>query len=124
VVPLSAATWVGIAALGGVGAIGRFLLDGAISSESPGTFPAGTLAVNLLGALALGVLVGAATDVGALRLVGTGLLGAFTTFSTWIFETHRLGEDGELGLGLFNVVASLVLGMALAWAGLQLGEAI
>ena len=69
----------------------RFLLDGAVASASGAAFPWGTLAVNLSGAFALGVLAGAALSDDAYRLAGTGLLGAYTTFSTWMLETHRLG---------------------------------
>jgi CrcB protein len=56
--------------------------------------------------------------------VGTGLIGAFTTFSTWALESHRLGEDGELGLGALNLWLSLLVGLAAAWAGRHLGAAL
>ena len=80
--------------------------------------------MNLTGAFALGVLVGAALDQDAYRIAGTGFLGAYTTFSTWAFESHRLGEDGQLRLGIANFAVSLVLGVAVAWAGRQLGGAL
>jgi fluoride ion exporter CrcB/FEX len=51
----------------------------------------------------------------------TGLLGAFTTFSTWALESHRLGEDGQLRLGALNFLASLALGVAAVWLGRELG---
>jgi CrcB protein len=121
---MSLAVVLGIGLLGGAGAIARFLLDGAVSSPRGRRFPWGTLAVNLTGALALGVLTGAAVGGDALRLAGTGLIGAFTTFSTWVFESHRLGEDGELRLGLVNLLASLALGIAAVWAGRQLGSVL
>ena len=121
---MSALTLVGIGLLGGVGALGRFLLDGAVSARLGRGFPFGTLAVNLTGTLALGVLVGAAVSDETLRLAGTGLLGAYTTFSTWAFESHRLGEDGRRPLGAVNFAASLVLGVAVAWTGEQLGGAL
>ncbi|MDQ6746048.1 MAG: fluoride efflux transporter CrcB [Actinomycetota bacterium] len=111
----------GIAVLGGTGAVLRLLLDGAVTARAGGAFPFGTLAVNLSGALALGVLAGALHDADALRLLATGLIGAFTTFSTWMFETHRLLEDGEHRRGALNVALSLVLGVALAWAGTKIG---
>jgi fluoride exporter len=110
--------------VGGAGAIARFLLDGAVSNRLGRDFPYGTLVVNLVGAFGLGVLVGAALEHDAYRVAGTGLIGAFTTFSTWVFESHRLGEDGELGLGMVNFVASLVLGVALAWAGRHIGASL
>jgi fluoride exporter len=121
---VSALTLAGIGLLGGIGALGRFVLDGAVSSRFGRGFPFGTLAVNLSGALALGVLVGAAVSDDALRLAGTGLLGAYTTFSTWALESHRLGEDGRLPLGAVNFAVSLALGVAVAWAGEQLGGAL
>jgi CrcB protein len=107
--------------VGGVGAISRFLLDGAVSGRVGRDFPYGTLAVNLLGSFVLGVLVGAAVDGDAYDVAATGLLGSFTTFSTWAFESHRLGEDGRLRLGALNFVVSLVLGVTAAWAGRHLG---
>lgn len=112
---------IGIGLLGGVGAIARLLLDGHVSDRAGRGFPFGTLAVNLLGAFVLGVIAGAAVDGDAYRLAGTGLIGAFTTFSTWTLESHRLGEDGRMRLGALNFAVSLVLGVLLAWAGQQLG---
>jgi CrcB protein len=79
------------------------------------------LLVNILGAFVLGVLVGIAVDQSSYRLLGTGLVGAFTTFSTWVFESHRLGEDGELPLGVLNFAMSLILGVGAAWAGRHVG---
>jgi len=118
---VSLAVVVGVGLLGGVGAIGRFVLDGAVSARAGRSFPWGTLAVNLSGALVLGILAGAAVHGDALRLAGTGLLGGFTTFSTWMFESHRLGEDGELRAGVANLLGSLALGIAAVWLGRQIG---
>ena len=115
---------VGVGALGGLGAVARFLLDGAVAARVGSAFPFGTLAVNLSGALALGVLHGAGVGGDAMRLVGTGLLGAYTTFSTWALESHRLGEDGRLRLGWTNVLVSLALGLACVWLGDQIGGAL
>jgi CrcB protein len=113
-----------IAAVGGLGAIARFLLDGAVSSRVGRAFPFGTLAVNLTGAFALGVLDGAAVGGDALRIAGVGFLGAYTTFSTWALEAHRLGEDGRTRLGLANLLVSLALGIGCAWLGRQLGTTL
>jgi len=109
-------------ALGGAaGSVARYQLQ-ALSTRRLGTqFPWGTLAVNLSGALALGILHGAGVSGDALRLFGTGLLGAYTTFSTWMLESHRLGEDGRLRLGWANVLVSLALGLACVWLGDQIG---
>lgn len=112
---------VGIGLLGGVGAVARFALDGLVAVRAGGAFPFGTLVVNLLGALALGVLIGAAVGGSTYRLEGTGLIGGFTTFSTWVFESHRLGEDGEPGRGALNFAVSLALGLGAAWVGKQIG---
>jgi CrcB protein len=115
---------IGVGLLGGVGAIGRFLLDGGIAGRLGREFPYGTLAVNLSGAFLLGVLVGATLSDDAYRLAGTGLVGAYTTFSTWTLESHRLGEDGELARGIANFALSLMLGVTAAWAGRHLGRAL
>ena len=113
-----------IGVVGGVGAIGRFVLDGAVTARLGRDFPYGTLAVNLLGSLILGVLVGAAVRDDAYDIAGTGLLGAFTTFSTWALESHRLGEDGQLRLGALNFAVSLILGVGAAWAGRHVGATL
>jgi fluoride exporter len=120
---MSVLTAVGVGLLGGVGALLRFGLDGTVADRLGRAFPYGTLAVNVFGAFALGVVVGAAVGKDADRLLGTGLIGAFTTFSTWALESHRLGEDGELGVGALNFGLSLVLGVLAAWAGRHLGAA-
>jgi CrcB protein len=120
-------TWpvvIGIGLLGGLGAVARFGLDGAVSARAGTGFPYGTLAVNLSGAFVLGALAGAAVGAQVNRLVGTGLIGAFTTFSTWALESQRLAEDGRLRRGAANLVISLLLGLAAAWAGRKLGAAL
>lgn len=121
---MSFATLVGVGLLGGIGAVARFGIDGAVAGRLGRDFPYGTLVVNLAGSLLLGVLIGAAIDQDDLRLAGTGLIGAFTTFSTWAFESHRLGEDGERGLAALNFAVSLVLGVAIAWLGREIGTAL
>jgi fluoride exporter len=121
---VSAGVVLGIGVLGGIGAILRFSLDGAVSGRVGSAFPFGTLAVNLSGAFVLGVLVGAALDGNAYRVIGTGLIGGYTTYSTWALESHRLGEDGELRLGAANFAVALVLGVAAAWLGRELGGAL
>jgi CrcB protein len=121
---VSAAVVLGVGLLGGAGAVARFLLDGAVARRAGTVFPAGTLVVNLTGAFVLGVLVGAAVHEDAYRLAGTGLVGAFTTFSTWTFESHRLAEEGQLRLGALNFVLSLLAGVLAASAGRHLGAAL
>jgi fluoride exporter len=107
---VTALVWVGVVALGGVGAIARFLLDAAVSERVPGGMPVGTLAVNVTGALGLGVLAGAHIGGDAMRLEGVGFVGAYTTFSTWMLESHRLAEEGESRAAALNVLGSLVVG--------------
>ena len=111
----------GIGLLGGLGALGRFALDAAVSRRSATGLPWGTLAVNLTGALALGLLDGAGVGGDALLLAGAGFLGAYTTFSTWMLESERLGEDGRLRAGLVNLGLSLVAGLAAAALGHAIG---
>jgi fluoride exporter len=106
----------GIGLFGAVGAITRFLLDGLVSARASSIFPWGTLVVNLTGAFALGLVTGKLSGDAQL-LVGTGLLGGYTTFSTWMFESHRLGEDGRLRAGVVNLLGSLILGILAVWLG-------
>jgi CrcB protein len=114
----------GIGLLGGLGALGRFALDGRVAGWLGREFPYGTLAVNLLGSFLLGLFVGLALSESTYRLVSTGLVGAFTTFSTWTLESHRLGEDRRLHIGVANFAVSLLLGVLAAWAGRRLGAAL
>jgi fluoride exporter len=104
--------WTGLALLGGCGALLRFALDGFVARRTGSSeFPWGTFAVNISGSFALGVLAGRELHGDALLLAGTATIGSYTTFSTWMFEAHRLGEDGSLGLGLLSVGLSLVVGV-------------
>lgn len=115
------AVWIGVALLGGLGASARFLIDGAVSRRSSGTFPAGTLAVNISGALLLGLLSGLSLSGDALLLAGTALLGSYTTFSTWMLESHRLAEEGAIVAAAVNVTLSLALGVGGAALGHWIG---
>ncbi|QEC50583.1 fluoride efflux transporter CrcB [Baekduia soli] len=121
---MSAAVVAGIALLGGLGAVARLLLDGAVSRRLAGSFPLGTLAVNLTGAVALGVLAGAGVSGDRSMLWGVGLIGAFTTFSTWMLESHRLAEEGRGRVAAANVAVSLVAGVLAVLAGRYLGAAL
>lgn len=114
----------GIGVLGGVGTIARFALDGRVAARLGRRFPYGTLAVNVFGSLLLGVLVGVGVSANTYRLAGTGLIGAFTTFSTLALESHRLAEEGERSLATLNVVISLLLGIAAVWAGRAIGATL
>lgn len=118
---MNATAWLEVALLGGAAAIARFLLDAAVSERATGAFPAGTLAVNLSGALALGLLTGAALRGTALAVIAGGGLGSYTTFSTWMFESQRLGEDGEAAALWLNLGVSLAAGLAAVTLGHWLG---
>jgi fluoride exporter len=121
---VTALLWLGVGLLGGVGALGRFLLDAAVSLRLGRQFPVGTLAVNASGALLLGLLVGLGVGGRGMLLAGVATLGSYTTFSTWMLESHRLGEDGELRLAVANVAGSLLAGLGAAAAGWALGGAL
>jgi CrcB protein len=114
--------WAGFVVAGAVGAPARYLLDDAISSRTQGVFPWGTLAINVSGSFLLGLLTGLALFHGlpaTPRLIlGTGFCGAYTTFSTFTYETVRLAEEGAVNEAVRNALASLVLGAAAAAAGL------
>ena len=116
--------WLGVALLGGIGALLRFRLDGAVQNRFGGEFPLGTLAVNLAGAFCLGLLTGLSVTGNALLLAGTATLGSFTTFSTWMLETERSGEEGEERVAIANVAVSLGAGVAAAVLGWLLGAVL
>jgi CrcB protein len=122
-------TYALVAIFGAAGAVSRYALDGWVSDLTHGQFPWGTFVVNLLGAFALGVVVALTTE----RLIlsadwrvalGIGYLGAFTTFSTYTYETVKLAEDGAIGLALLNSVGMLALGLIAATLGLALGRTL
>jgi CrcB protein len=111
-----------VAVCGGVGAVARFAIDGWVQSRWLGSFPLGTLVVNLSGSLLLGLLVGLRVSHDVTLVLGTALLGAYTTFSTWLLETHRAAQDGAAGVAWRSVLLALVLGVACAWLGRSLGR--
>jgi fluoride exporter len=114
--------WAGVLVAGGVGAVLRFLVDGAVARRAArshlfGTLPFGTLTVNITGAALLGLIGGLALSQHAALLADTAFIGSYTTFSTWMLETQRLGEERQVRGAVANVVASIVLGIAAALAG-------
>jgi fluoride exporter len=115
---------VGVAVFGALGAVARFRVDAVVSARLPSDFPIGTFAVNLSGALALGLLVGAAVPHRALLVLGAGFLGGYTTFSTWMVESERLGEVGDVLLLVANLFLSLLLGFALAALAWHIGHGL
>ncbi|MEV4676247.1 MULTISPECIES: fluoride efflux transporter FluC [Actinomadura] len=97
---------------GAVGASMRYVLDGYVKATAGKSMPWGTLAVNLLGAGALGALHGAGTGTYVEALMGTGLCGALTTFSTFELDTVHLIQDGAYTRAAVNAAGSLILGFA------------
>lgn len=119
---MSLLVWLGVAALGGVGALLRFFVDGVVASRIGREFPFGTLIVNLSGAMTLGLLVGLGLSGQRLLLAGTATIGSYTTFSTWMLETQRLAEGGELEAALANILISLAAGLGAAALGRLIGQ--
>lgn len=114
---MSIAVWLAVALIGGVGSVARFLVDSAVTRRVARTFSYGTLAVNVSGALLLGFLGGLALGPQAALFAGTAFAGAYTTFSTWMFQTQRLAEQHRYWPAIANIVVSLALGMLAAWLG-------
>ena len=119
-----AVLWVGMALLGGLAAILRFVLDGFVQRRLDSEVPAGTLAVNGLGSLVLGLLTGLGVTGNELLVAGTATIGSFTTFSTWMLETERLAEDGDGALALANLAGSTAVGIAAVALGWAAGAAL
>jgi len=109
---------------GGLGACARFALDGAVTARAGLAFPYGTLAVNILGSFLLGLLAGITLGADASRIAATGLLGAFTTFSTWVFASQRLAGVGQGRAAAANIVVSLALGLGAVWLGRSIGAGL
>jgi CrcB protein len=113
---------------GAIGAPARYLADGFVQSRARGVLPWGTLAVNVSGSFLLGALTGAAMYHGLGPLpkaaIATGFCGAYTTFSTFSYETVRLLEEGSVLTASLNVVVSVVVGLAAAAAGIAVLAAI
>jgi CrcB protein len=120
--------WVGFG--GALGAMLRFAVSGWVHrSLSAATFPWGTFLVNVLGCLALGVVNGFADSRGlfgpeARLFLFIGLLGGFTTFSTFAFESMALARDAEAARALVNLAGQVILGLSAAWIGYVLARSI
>ncbi len=122
---------IALVALGGaLGSVLRFVAAGAAHRLLPGLlFPVGTLAVNLAGSLAIGLIGGLAETRQFLApdlrvFLFTGVLGGFTTFSAFAFESLGLALDGAWWRLGVNVLAQVALGLGAAWAGYWIGRAI
>jgi fluoride exporter len=102
-----------------VGAPARYLTDRAVQSAHDTVFPWGTLTVNVVASLVLGLITGASTHVSAdlAALLGTGFCGALSTFSTLSYETMRLAQERQRFHAVANVAISLVAGLGAAGLG-------
>lgn len=109
--------WAGVMVIGGLGSVARFMVDRAVSRQVGRPFPFGTLAVNISGAVLLGFVTGLTLSHEMALLAGTAFVGAYTTFSTWMLETHRLAEDRQIWPAIANLVVSVALGIAAALSG-------
>lgn len=110
--------WLLVVAGAAVGAPLRFLTDRAARARFGPGFPWGTFTVNVVGSFVLGLLTGV-TSAQVHLLLGTGLCGALTTYSTFSYETLKLYEDGAKGYAVLNVVASLAAGLGAVWLGVE-----
>ncbi|MDH6703853.1 CrcB protein [Kitasatospora sp. MAA19] len=120
--------WLLVVAGAVVGAPLRYLTDRAVQARHDSVFPWGTFTVNVVGSLVLGLVTGAvvagAASAQVQVLLGTGLCGALTTYSTFSYETLRLVETGSGRYALANVVGSVVAGLAAVYAGAGLASAL
>jgi CrcB protein len=107
-----------------LGAVARYLLDQAVTRRRGPVFPAGTWVINITGSFVLGLITGLAAHHGlapdVVTVVGTGVCGGYTTFSTFSYETVRLTEDGIGLIAVGNIVGSIAAGLAAAALGLGL----
>jgi CrcB protein len=116
--------WVGVMLIGGIGSVSRFLVDRSVARRTARPFPYGTLTVNITGAALLGFLGSLALPKDAALLAGTAFVGAYTTFSTWMLETERLGEERQLLAAFANIAVSVVLGLAAVVLGQRIAGLI
>lgn len=121
---MSPALLLGVGVAGGLGAVLRFVVDGALSARRPSSFPLATLLINVSGSLLLGAVTGVAmlgtSSPGWAVVVGSGFCGGFTTFSTTSVASVRLAQDGLTGLAVLNALGTLLLSVTAAGAGLAL----
>lgn len=117
-----------VGAGGLVGAPARFIVDQVVSSRATGVFPWGTYIINATGAFILGLITGLALYQGLgpapSALIGTGFCGAFTTFSTFSWETVRLIEEDAPSAAVWNIAGSLAVGLLVAAAGMALAYVV
>ena len=115
-------TIVAVSIAGAAGAVCRYLISGWVQNAVRSDFPAGTLTVNLGGSFGLGLIVGTGPLDSTIILFAVGFLAGFTTFSTWMIETIRLGIPPLRRRAVLNLVLALIAGVLLAAAGYSLGN--
>jgi CrcB protein len=125
---MSTTAWIAFLVAAAVFAPTRYLIDGLVQDHTSGAFPWGTFVVNLSGCFTLGIITGFGLyhglDPTIRTVIGTGGMGAYTTFSTFTFETVRLAEEGALNEALRNALGSFLAGLAAASAGLAIIAAL
>lgn len=113
---------------GALGSLARYGVSGWVHQKVEGTFPLGTLSVNLIGSFLIGLLWGIAESSTINPHVRTflfvGILGGFTTFSTYSLETLNLMRDGEFKMALINLLLNNIVGIVLAFAGMVIARNI
>ena len=118
----------GLMVAGAAGAVLRYLVDRYVQGKVESDFPYGTVVINVTGSLVLGFLTGSALHHGLsaswVTVLGTGLCGAYTTFSTFTYDTFRLLGSDAPASAMTNVLVSVVAGLGAAVAGLALGTLI
>ncbi len=124
---MGALLWVGIG--GFLGAIVRYLLGGWVAARWGALFPWGTFVINVSGSFILGFFLAFAQDrpwvhPSARLMFAVGFVGAYTTFSTYTYESIRLIMDGQFALAAFNILGSVVVGLMAVFAGVALGSAV
>ncbi len=112
--------WAAIGAAGALGAITRFTIDGHVHART-GQLGWGTTLINLSGAFALGLIAGLAPAHAIVLIAGTGFLGAYTTFSTWILEAVLSADAGRIRNAATLAIGQLVIGLGCAALGYAIG---
>ena len=125
---MTSGAWLAFLVAAAIGAPARYLVDGFVQDHPDGAFPWGTFVVNITGCLVLGAMTGLGLYHGLgttpRTVLGTGGMGAYTTFSTFTFETVRLAEEGAISEALRYVAASFLVGLVAAAAGLAIVAAL
>jgi CrcB protein len=121
--------YVMIALGGAIGAIARFALGAYVGQRMGARFPYGTFIINISGSFLIGLIMTVLTERAQLSanwryLIPIGFIGAYTTFSTFEYETLRAVQDGQFTAGVLNVVLSVVVGFVMVWLGVLTGRAL